>query len=118
MKTLKKFILSLLVLIGWVAIFTVLKSFTPDWVYYSVFVIAIILVLYDFSRTKKTYWKIYYVGEEVTGNCAFETDDEFFPIIRAEKLLNEEVSEPVCIVSCIQISKNDYKKLIDEKSSN
>lgn len=53
MKTLKKFILSFVILFGWVAMFTALKSFTPDWLYYSVCLLAIILVIYDVSRTKK-----------------------------------------------------------------
>lgn len=115
MKTLKKFMLSLLVLIGWVAIFTVLKSFTPDWVYYSVFVIAIILALYDFSRTKKTYWRFYYKGESCVGSGCIISYDESFPIVRAEELLKEEVPEYVFVVSCMEISKNDYNKIKDER---
>lgn len=52
MKTLKKFILSFIILFGWVAVFTVLMNFTPYWIYYYVCLTVIILVLYDLSRTK------------------------------------------------------------------
>lgn len=115
MKTLKKFILSFSLLFGWVAMFTVLKSFTPDWIYYSVCLTAIILILYDVSRTKKTYWKFYYKGKSYVGSGCTISYDEFFPIEEVEKTLKEEVPEYVWIISYMQISKNDYNKTKDER---
>lgn len=115
MKTLKKFILSFIILFGWVAMFTVLKSFTPDWIYYSVYLTAIILILYDVSRTKKTYWRFYYKGESYVGSGCIISYDESFPIVRSEEMLKEEVPEYVWVISCMQISKNDYNKIKDER---
>ena len=115
MKTLKKFILSFSILFGWVAMFTVLKSFTPDWIYYSVCLTAIILILYDVSRTKKTYWRFYYTGENYTGKGVGISNNEFFPIEEVEKTLNEEVSGWHVITSYMQISKNDYNKIKDKR---
>ena len=118
-KTLKKFILSFILLFGWVAMFTVIKSHTTEWMYYSVFffavfLTAIILILFDVYRTKKTYWRFYYKGESCVGSGCIKSYDESFPIVRAEEKLKEE-PEYVWIISCIQISKKDYNKIKDER---
>lgn len=119
MKTLKKFILSFFLLSGWYAMFILLMNYPIDWVYYStvlivVFLTVIILILFSVYRTKKTYWRFYYKGESCVGSGCIKSDDESFPIVRAEEKLKEE-PEYVWIISCIQISKKDYNKIKDER---
>lgn len=120
MKTLKKFILSFILLSGWVVMmFTLLMKSPFYWMYYTlvlivVFLTVIILILFSVYRTKKTYWRFYYKGESCVGSGCIKSYDESFPIVRAEEKLKEE-PEYVWIISCIQISKKDYNKIIDER---
>ena len=105
MKTIRKMILAFMILVGAVTAFSVLRMYAPEWMYYTVFALTLLLVLYYVSCPEKSYWYYTYHNGAKMRMGVVKSDNPQFPVI---DVMDKKDVWPISVVS---ISKADYERL-------
>lgn len=109
-----KIIIALVLLVGFLTIMSLIKSFAPWWVTWSLLGLVLVYILYDVSKPdkkpKETYWYYSYIGAR---------NGQIFAGYGVQRSNNEEFDFvgymygiPICHITMVkQISKEQYIKL-------
>lgn len=111
-----KIVLTLLVFVGMVLIAALIKSYCPEWAYYTFAGLVLLWLLYDGSKPEKkkgkNYWVFTYIdsvnGKITIGNGTQQTEEDYFDFC-----LFFSNRPSGYIININKINKAQYEKIND-----